>query len=389
MRSRLDTYVRKGARLTVVALAALSLSGCKREAAPQAAPPKPAPPPQVSDVDLRSYKPNEAGAVMVLMYHRIEESRPNDAMNRTPEQFTKDLQDLYDRGYRAVTLREFAENRMDVPAGKTPVVLTFDDSYRSQFRYLDAAASQIDPDCAVGLMEAFSAKHPDWKPKATFFVLHGGPNPPAFYQEGLTEAKFAHLLEIGCEIGSHSLTHRNFRRLSAEQIEQEIAGSVKVIRELAPNAEVTSLAIPYGSIPKSEAALKACQSGSAGGTDYKMTAVALASWRPTMSPVVKVGKKAPFAGQVAPAAMDRIERILPDARRASVAGTFEFYVKFFDENPGMRYVSDGNPGVVAVPRGSASMVDEATVRAQGKRLQVYTFAGRSDGTDGRGVRGEE
>jgi peptidoglycan/xylan/chitin deacetylase (PgdA/CDA1 family) len=361
------------------ALAVLTMAGCRRGAQPRPAPPKPVPPPQVSEIDLRSYKPNEVGAVMVVMYHRIDKGRPNNAMNRTPEQFRQDLQDLYDRGYRAVTLREFAENRMDVPAGRTPVVITFDDSYRSQFSYTDPAGEQIDPDCAVGIMESFSGEHPDWKPKATFFILHGGKNPPAFYQEGMTEAKFAHLLEIGCEIASHTLTHRNFRRLSPAAIREDVGASVKQIRELAPNAEVTSLAIPYGNMPRSGEAKDACASGSGGGADYSMTAVALAAWRPTLSPVAKVGRKAPFAGQIAPGDMRQIERIEPNAGKADRAGTLEYYLKFFDDNPGLRYVSDGNPTVVAVPRGAASMVDEAKVKAQGKRLQVYSLTSKAAG----------
>ncbi len=353
----------------------LLLGGCRKPDATQATPPPPPPrPPEVSEIDLRSYKPNEAGAVMVIMYHHIDPKKPNGPMNRTPEQFRKDLQDLYDKGYRPVTVREFAENRMDLPAGKTPVVLTFDDSYITQFRFTDPAGSEIDPDCAVGILEEFSRQHPDWKPKATFFVLHGAKNPPAFYQEGLTAQKFAHLLEIGCEIGCHSLTHANFRRLSAEGVRKEIGGAIKAIQEECPDAQVTSLAIPYGNIPKKKDALQACSEGTAEGITYKMTAIVMAAWRPTMATIGKTGGKAPFAGQVAPGNPMHIERVLPDPRQASKAGTLEYYLKFFDENPGMRYVSDGNPDVIAVPKGTASLVDEAKVAAAGKRLQAYSLA---------------
>lgn len=369
--------------LLCAAGALILIGGCRQKPQAPPPPPKPEPPPQVSDIDLRSSRPNEAGAVMVIMYHRIQAGKPNNDMNRTPEQFRADLQDLYDQGYRPVTLREFAENNMDLPAGKTPVVITFDDSYLSQFRYLDQAGAEIDPDCAVGIMEGFSQAHPDWKPKATFFVLHGGKNPPAFYQEGLTEMKFAHLIEIGCEIASHTLNHRNFRRLSASEIQSEIAGSIRVIRELAPNAQVTSLAIPYGNIPKSKEGLEACRRGSADGLSYELSAVALAAWRPTLSPVTVIGKKAPFAGQIASGDMTRIERVLPNPSKASKAGTLEYYLQWFKDNPGMRYVSDGNPRVVAVPRGSSSLVDEAKVAAQGKRLQIYSLDASGSGAKSR------
>lgn len=314
---------------------------------------------------------------MVVMYHHLNPNKPNGPMNRTPEQFRIDLQDLYDRGYRPVTVREFAENRMDLPAGKSPVVITFDDSYVTQFRYLDPSASEPDPNCAVGILEEFSRQHPDWKPKATFFVLQGGKNPPAFYQEGLTAQKFAHLLEIGSEIGCHSLSHTNFRRLSPDAIKKEVGGAIKAIHEQCPEAQVTSLAIPYGNVPRKPEALKACVEGTYDGVTYRMTAVVLAAWRPTLATITRVGSRAPFAGQMAPGNPLSIERVLPDPRQASKAGTLEYYLKYFDQNPGMRYVSDGNPDVVAVPQGMASLVDEAKVSALGKRLQVYSLASSS------------
>jgi len=372
------TRTRPFALLTAVILAAgFAAGGChqnpKTTRKTAAKPKPPAPPTRISEIDLRAYKPNEAGAVMVIMYHHINPKKPNNDMNRTPDQFRKDLQTLYDKGYRPVTLREFAENNMDVPAGKTPVVLTFDDSYISQFRYTDPAGSVIDPNCAVGIMEEFSRQHPDWKPKATFFVLHGGKNPPAFYQHGMTAQKFAYLLELGCEIGSHSLSHGNFRRMTPQRIMQEVAGSIKAIQEECPDAKITSLAVPYGNAPRDPAALQACISGKADGVEYRLSAVVMAAWRPTLAPITKRNLKTPFAGQVAAGNPYHIERIVPHPGKASTAGTLEYYLKFFDQNPALRYVSDGNPRVVAVPQGMASLVDEKIVKSMGKRLQVYSL----------------
>lgn len=371
-----------GKRLRVLGLLvsflAIAGSGCRkgepvREAKPQPPPPPPKPT-SVSDAILNEFVPNEAGAVMVIMYHRIEAKRPNNEMNRTPDQFRKDLKDLYDRGFLPVTLREYAENRIDLPAGKSPVVLTFDDAYRSQFSYLDPAGSEIDPDCAVGIMEAFSREHPDFKPRGTFFVLQGGSNPPAFGQLGLVGQKFAHLVEIGSEIGCHTLSHANFRRLSAQGVAKEIAGGIKAIQAELPDAQVTSLAIPYGNIPRDPAARKACVNGTADGFTYHMSAVALAAWRPTMATIGKVGKIGPFAGQFASGDPAAIERVLPDPRQATKAGTLEYYLKYFDQNPGLRYVSDGLDTVIAVPQSMASLVDEAKVKALDRKLQLYTPA---------------
>src|SRR5881396_1048570 len=78
--------------------------------------------------------PNELGRVMVLEYHKID--YPEERWTRTPENFRRDLETLYARGYRLQSLNGLIEGKITVPAGTTPIVLTFDDSSPGQFRYL-------------------------------------------------------------------------------------------------------------------------------------------------------------------------------------------------------------------------------------------------------------
>src|SRR5437879_4590446 len=80
--------------------------------------------------------PNELGRVMILEYHKID--YPEARWTRTPENFRHDLETLYARGYRLISLGDLIDGRIAVPAGTTPVVLTFDDSSPGQFRYLEA-----------------------------------------------------------------------------------------------------------------------------------------------------------------------------------------------------------------------------------------------------------
>ena len=63
---------------------------------------------------------------MILEYHLIEE--PEGRWARTPANFRKDLERLREGGYRLVGLGDFLDGRIDLPAGTTPAVLTFDDS---------------------------------------------------------------------------------------------------------------------------------------------------------------------------------------------------------------------------------------------------------------------
>ena len=102
---------------------------------------------------------NELGRVMILEYHKID--YPEHRWTRTPENFRRDLETLYARGYRLVNLNDVLDGRLATPAGTTPVVLTFDDSSPGQFRYVPRNGSvEIDPKSGLGILEAFIARNP-------------------------------------------------------------------------------------------------------------------------------------------------------------------------------------------------------------------------------------
>ena len=91
---------------------------------------------------------------------------------------------LYASGYRPVTVSEVVDKKIDLPAGLSPVVFTFDDAGPSQFSYIDHNGTlEIDPNSAVGIWLAFHKEHPDWRNKATFCMLSGGAAGHAFFGE--------------------------------------------------------------------------------------------------------------------------------------------------------------------------------------------------------------
>ena len=59
-----------------------------------------------------------------------------------------------------MTASALVTGKIDLPRGATPVVLTFDDSTRSQAALLPDG--RIDPDSAVGIMLEFASDHPDF-----------------------------------------------------------------------------------------------------------------------------------------------------------------------------------------------------------------------------------
>jgi len=188
---------------------------------------------------------NVKGGVLVLMYHKVGDEEVS--MTRTRQNFRNDLARLHKMGYRPVTLNEYATNTMKLPPGASPVVITFDDSHSSQFRYL--ADGTMDPNCAVGIWHSFAQKHQDFPVKGTFFVLPNGP----FVQKGLGLKKIQWLRQQGSEIASHTMTHRPLGRISDYQVAAELAGSYKFLKGMGVTSH--SFAPPYGMLPKNSGLL--------------------------------------------------------------------------------------------------------------------------------------
>ncbi|MCH7904305.1 MAG: polysaccharide deacetylase family protein [Armatimonadetes bacterium] len=181
---------------------------------------------------------NEDGKVLIVMYHHIGEQE--GSYKRSIENFRGDLQRLYDLGFRPVTLAEYADDAMDLPPGASPVILTWDDSNRDQFRYLEDGS--IDPECGVGIWRQFAEEHPDFPVRGTFFVLKNGP----FGADG--QKKVDQLLAWGCEIQPHTIRHPNLRKLTEVEIMAELSEAQEYIRSLG--SEPRFLSLPFGIRPE-------------------------------------------------------------------------------------------------------------------------------------------
>lgn len=196
-----------------------------------------------------SHLPNLAGFVPVLRYQEI--GRPEAPGQRTPEALRADLARLLAAGYYPVTLRELVEGRLRmVPAGKRPVVLTFDGSTPGQFRLLPDGS--VDPDSAVGILKTFHDAHPaDWPLAATFFVVAGSDAPGAtiFGQAESAQQKLAALTQWGLEVGSYGLSGRKLSRPTAAEAQQEWGLSQTRLERWLPGYRVASLALPDGVVP--------------------------------------------------------------------------------------------------------------------------------------------
>lgn len=267
-------------------------------------------PPSAPAASGRARVSNHVGRIPVLEYHLIgdRESR----WSRTREQFRKDLELVYERGYRPITVAQMlAKDFSGVPAGMSPVVFTFDDASPGQFSYIERNGKlEIDPSSAVGIWMDFARQHPDWKGRATFCMLNGGDLGHNFFGDKekysgqkpswrFTKVKW--LADNGFELCNHTLWHAKLSKYPDSVVQEQIARNSMGIDSAVSGYRVRTMALPLGLWPKTRSL---AWSGSwtdpkSGRTvRYEFDAVLEVSGGPTRSP---------YDPQFNPKSINRIE----------------------------------------------------------------------------------
>ncbi len=289
----------------------------------------------ISPEDLKAsinldMKPNEAGKVMVLMYHNIgnEESE----WVRTPSNFTNDLNTLYTKGYRPISLTDYVTGNISTEQGLTPIVLTFDDGNLNNFKYLEDGS--IDSVSAIGLLLDFHQKHPDFPLEATFFIDGDMP----FKQSGLASQKLRFIVDHGMDIGNHTRDHVSLKTASSDTIREQIGSQAQFLKILLgrDDYDVNTLALPYGERPSDPSLAAYLISGSHAGTVYNNIAVMNVGWNPGRSPYDTRFDHS------------SIPRIRASEMKVDNVGLYD-YIDYFDKNPDQRFISDGISQIITVP----------------------------------------
>lgn len=290
--------------------------------------------------------PNELGRIPILEYHLIgdRESR----WSRARENFRRDLEVLHARGYRPVTVAELVSKRLDLPAGRSPVVFTFDDASPGQFAYVRRGDSLVvDPASAVGIWLDFARTHPEWRPRATFCVLSNADAGHAFFgNKGIAGQetawrfpKLRWLVRQGFELCNHTLWHGRLDRMPDDGVRAQLGQAALAIDSAVQGYRVRTLAVPLGLWPRR-------RSLAWDGSWTDPSGRATIAWR--HDAVLEVAATR-AAGEVSFSPHDpRFDpRSLP---RVQVTGDRLTVVLDRLDRSGARYVSDGNPSVVARPR---------------------------------------
>jgi hypothetical protein len=262
---------------------------------------------------------NHMGRIPVLEYHVIGGEK-NSLYTRTVESFKSDLEDVYKRGYRPITIAQMLDkNFADVPDGMSPVVFVFDDASPEQFSYVESNGQlTIDPNSAMGIWQAFAKSHPGWKNRATFCMLNGAGAGHNFFGDSpkwkgqKKEWRFQKvkwLADQGFELCDHTLWHMKLSQYPDDKVQEQIARNLMGIDSAVSGYKVRTMALPYGLWPKNrQLAWQGTWTDPKTGTahPYKFDAVLEVAGGPARSP---------YDPAFNPHSITRIEAIASDIQK--------------------------------------------------------------------------
>ncbi|MDO4799574.1 MAG: polysaccharide deacetylase family protein [Bacillota bacterium] len=302
---------------------------------------------QKAQIDVKTIRPNEAGEIMIIMYHGLADE--NSEYHRTKESFRADLQRLWEMGFRTVSMADYIESRFDVPAGTTPVLITIDDGLESTFRMIPGQDGKpmVDPDSMIGIMDDFASKHPEFGRHAILYLNGGSP----FGQPEYVEQKLKYLADNGYEIGNHSSGHENLSTLDAAGVQRVLGGNVNYYEGLT-GVRMDSLALPFGIFPTDANASYATK-GTYEGKEYHHRAVLMVGWRPGW---------ALYHVNSDPEALYRVQSGDGDLQ-------LKTWLDQYEADPSLRFISDGFADVITVPESERSKIAPSAVDE--KRLNFY------------------
>jgi peptidoglycan/xylan/chitin deacetylase (PgdA/CDA1 family) len=146
-----------------------------------------------------------SGCHPILMYHVVSAPPPGAAYPQlwVPQRrFAREMAPLRRAGYHAVTLASaWRAWRRGGPLPVRPIVISFDDGYRSDFKQARPVLSRL-----------------DWPGNLNLVLANVGPG-------GITARQVRRLIASGWEIDSHALTHPDLTSLPEAALRRELIDS--------------------------------------------------------------------------------------------------------------------------------------------------------------------
>lgn len=301
---------------------------------------------EVKELTVEDYKNNkvdELGEVPIMMYHGIHNKKNSDTeyiggnvdkngYQRTAEAFINDLEFYYKEGYRMIRLTDYVDGIIDVELGKSPIILTFDDGLSNNIKVtgLDEKGNIIiDPNSAVGILESFKEKYPDYNVTATFFI-NGG----LFEQKEYNEKILKWLIDNGYDIGNHTYSHVDFTNVDSFKSEEEVGKIYEMLDKIIPKKYVNIIALPFGSpYNLNHKNMTYILNANYNNKTYETKSTLRVGWK---------AESSPFSKEFNPMFLKRIRAYDNNGEEFDIEMNF----KLLENN---RYISDGNLNIIVIP----------------------------------------
>lgn len=174
-----------------------------------------------------------ARGATIFTYHKIGNPPGRTAdpfLYTTPREFDRQLSELRDANCTAMNL----ERALGKDVGSKAVVVSFDDAFRNVFEHGSEILARHKIPAIQFIVSGAIGKENQWD------VAKGDIAEPL-----MDATQIRQWLAAGNEIGSHSVTHRNLKKLSAAEAREEIAASKKSLED-AFGVEVRHFCYPFG-----------------------------------------------------------------------------------------------------------------------------------------------
>lgn len=207
--------------------------------------------PECSNAPMLEYGPEPDmcayhSGVPVLTYHQVSSTPSKYGV--TPGKLRNDLERLYDAGFFLIQPEDIDNGLARVPWDRRPVMITFDDGWEDNFRFLDRPDGQriLDPGCAVAIVNDFIGEYPDFGQGVVFFISW---DKVPFGSE--TEEKLNQVLDMGHAIGNHTSEHVSFMSIPVSTYDTQIIPALDSFNRRLGLRTVTvnTLAYPGGKLP--------------------------------------------------------------------------------------------------------------------------------------------
>lgn len=256
----------------------------------------------------------------------------------------------YQNNYRMIRLTDYVEGIIDVEIGKSPIIITFDDGLKNNIIVTgldDNGEIIIDPNCAIGVLEEFKKKYPDYNVTATFFITKN-----LFNQSEYDDKILKWLVKNGYDVGNHSASHSDFTKISIDETNYQIGSVYEILDEIIPNSYVNIVALPYGSpYKKSHQNFGHILSTSYNGKNYTTKSTMRVGWESDYSP---------FSTDFDKTFIKRIRAYDNNGVEFDIEANF----KNLENN---RYISDGDKNKIVIKESDLSKLNSQT------KLDVITY----------------